>query len=105
MNNEPAAAVKTFGDQFDADGSAGLPTTKPPAGNVVPSEQVAHAAFCAPSDSAAVDASKVRCHLPWGLDPNLLPPRVGVSTIPCDVFITISKQSNTQHARPTYITL
>ena len=75
MNSEPAAAVNTFGDQLAAIlTGASLPTTKPSLGKVVPSEQTAHAAFCAPSDRAVVVASRVRRNLPGGEAPMLLLP-------------------------------
>jgi hypothetical protein len=52
---------------------ASLPIMKPSAGSVEPSEQVAHAAFCRPSESAAVDASKLRCHVRRLVGPDRLP--------------------------------
>src|SRR3984885_2812924 len=70
MNSEPAGAGKKFGDQLDAVFTgASLPITKPSAGNVEPSEQVAQATSCMPSDSAAVDASSVRHHRARDIEP------------------------------------
>src|SRR5215475_7991957 len=65
MNTEPAGAVKTLGDQLAATATClSRPTTNPSLGMMLPSEQTAHAVFCTPSESAAVDASRVRRHLP-----------------------------------------
>src|SRR6516225_8592617 len=65
MNTEPAAAVKTLGDQLAAMATClSRPTTNPSLGMMLPSEQTAHAVFCTPSERAAVDASRVRRHLP-----------------------------------------
>ena len=73
MNSEPAGAVKTLADQLAAVRTCGSrPTTKPPCGRVVPSEQTAHA-FCAPSDSAAVVASRARRQLRRALEVDFLP--------------------------------
>ena len=75
MNSEPAGAVKTFGDQLAAIFTgASLPITKPSDGNVEPSEQVAQATSCMPSDSAAVDASSVRHHRARDMGPVRLSP-------------------------------
>jgi hypothetical protein len=62
MHTDPDVMVMTFAVQFAAIGTWALPITKPLVANVLPSEQIAYAAFCKLSDSAAFDACKVRRH-------------------------------------------